>query len=266
MNEPIYVHDPEYFQGDEWSPERLRDLAQSMTPATIAMVQRTWRSLGEGTATKIIAFSDGIRREIGTSWQGGAANNADSKASRYAATADPARTQLDAVASALDPIYQAASALKAGAVPDVQGLNLYDRLTPWLSNADQEYYRRHADGLEAMNTIYRPGIVDTDKTVPVFDRLENIITPPAPTRPSSRTLPDGFGSIPGRPGTAPVDPPGEMPSDDATDRAPRTATAALAQDRPDRRRPVTARRPRRPHPRSAARQHRVCRYPATRRG
>ncbi|WP_072688850.1 hypothetical protein [Rhodococcus marinonascens] len=131
---------PEYFQGDEWSPERLYELAQSMTPASIEMVQRTWCGLGEDTAAQILAFVDGIRREIGTSWQGSAANNADSEASDYARTADPTRSQLDGVASALDPIYQAATQLKAGAVPDVQGLNWYDNLTPWLSNADQEYY------------------------------------------------------------------------------------------------------------------------------
>ncbi|AOW92562.1 hypothetical protein BFN03_07180 [Rhodococcus sp. WMMA185] len=214
MNELIYVPDPEYFQGDEWTPERLYDLAQSMSPATIEQVQSTWRSLGEDASTTIGAFVDGIRREIATSWQGQAASNADSNASDYARSADPTRSQLQGVANALDPIYQAATQLKSGAVPEVQGLNWYDNLTPWLSNADQEYYRRHGEALDAMNNIYRPGVQDTDREVPVFDQLEDVVKPPDSTVPRTGSSPDGHGGGPGRPGTAPVSSPEYGQGDD----------------------------------------------------
>ncbi|MEV0946559.1 hypothetical protein [Rhodococcus sp. NPDC049939] len=204
MNELIYVPDPEYFQGDEWTPERLYDLAQSMSPATIEQVQGTWRTLGEDASTEITAFVDGIRREIGTSWQGPAASNADSQASDYARSADPTRSQLHGVASALDPIYQAATQLKGGAVPDVQGLNWYDNLTPWLSNSDQEYYRRHGEALDAMNNIYRPGVQDTDREVPVFDQLEDVVNSPDPTwPPPEHRRPSASGGT-GDPGAAPI--------------------------------------------------------------
>ncbi|MFZ2173819.1 MAG: hypothetical protein WAW17_07235 [Rhodococcus sp. (in: high G+C Gram-positive bacteria)] len=225
MNEPIYVEDPEYFQGDEWSPEKLRDLAQSMNPGTIEQVQRTWRALGEEAGTKIAAFADGIRREIGGSWHGVAASAADDKAARYGGSADAVKTQLEGVAGSFDPIYNAASQLRGGAVPEVQGLNWYDNLTPWKTDRDDEYYRRHEEALQAMNNIYRPGVQGTDEILPVFGRLEDIVDPPDPIMPTSGSNPGGTAGSPGSSGSAPFAHPGGVPSADGAGLGSAPATA-----------------------------------------
>lgn len=203
MIEPIYVHDPEYFQTDEWSPEELRDAAQSMSPATIDQVQRAWTALGTEGATAITSFSEAITGEIGQSWQGTAATNASGTVVTYKTTADGVQTKLDEVAGSFQPIYDAASRLKGGAVPEVQPQSLWDDITPWKTDTDDEHYRRHAEAVAAMNDIYRPGVVNTDSSVPVIPPLSEAVEAPNPVTPS--------GPSTGGPAVGPAGPTSDIP-------------------------------------------------------
>ncbi|MFD4366676.1 hypothetical protein [Rhodococcus sp. NPDC058521] len=229
MTEPIYVHDPEYFQTDDWSPEELRDAAQSMTPATIDQVQRAWTALGTEGFTKISEFTDSIRREIGLSWQGAAASNALDKVSTYEGTAEGVQTKLNEVAGSFQPIYDAASRLKGGAVPEVQKQSWWDDITPWKTDTDDEHYRRHAEAVAAMNNIYRPGVVGTDGNVPVIPRLSETVDPPNPVVPDG---PNNGGPTagPAGPTSAPGGPTGSPTSGDPTTGNPDGATPGAPSD------------------------------------
>ncbi|QNG18156.1 hypothetical protein G4H71_03200 [Rhodococcus triatomae] len=222
MTEPIYVQDVERFDGSEWSLEQLRDLAQSMNPGTVEQVQRTWRALGAEANTKIVEFADAVRREIAASWQGDAASAADQKTANYSRSAEAVSTQLDGVALSLDPIYQAASSLKGGAVPEVMPLTWWDKITPWKTDSDDEYYRRRDEALEAINTIYPPGVKGTDGSVPVFPPLKDVVEPPDPgADPRGRPFTGGTGggsggTSGGGSGGVPVDPTGDISGDVGT--------------------------------------------------
>ncbi|NLG54447.1 MAG: hypothetical protein GX542_02170 [Rhodococcus sp.] len=180
MSEPIYVSDPEYFQAADWSPEQLREVAQSMSPANVDQVVGVWKGFGADGATQITDFTAALRREIESGWSGAAASAADAKADAYGKSAEPLKADLHSTAGALDPIYQAATRLKGGAVPEVQGLSFWDHLTPWKTDTDDEYYRRHREALDAMNNIYVPGVVGSDGTAQTFTKLPEIATPPTP--------------------------------------------------------------------------------------
>lgn len=180
MSEPIYVSDPEYFQAADWSPEQLHEIAQSMSPANVDQVAGVWNGFGADGAVQITDFIAALRREIESGWSGAAASAADAKADAYAKSAEPLKADLHSTAGALDPIYQAATRLKSGAVPEVQGLSVWDHLTPWKTDTDDEYYRRHREALAAMNTIYVPGVRGSDGTTQTFTKLPDIVTPPDP--------------------------------------------------------------------------------------
>lgn len=231
MIEPIYVHDPEYFQTDEWSPEELRDAAQSMSPATIDQVQRAWTALGEEGSTAITSFSEAVTGEIGQSWQGTAASNAADKVTTYKTTAEGVQTKLTEIAGSFQPIYDAASRLKGGAVPEVQKQSLWDDITPWKTDTDDEHYRRHAEAVAAMNNIYRPGVMDTDSSVPVIPPLSTTVEPPNPAMPGGPAS-GGPAIGPGGPSSNTPGSPAGTPtsSDPLTGNPDGVAPGALADD------------------------------------
>jgi len=245
VTDPAYIKDPENFHSDQWDHARIASAVAGMNVEHVSGIARAWTELGTTTHDAIVEFSDAIKKTIGDSWHGAAASAAYGETERYSTSAPQAQAQaqLHGVADALTPLAETVASLRSQ-VPETIGTGLWDKLTPWDTDTEDEYYRREGEAREKMATIYNPGLATSDGNVPSFTKPESIVDVPAgPAGPgvdSASGTPGSSdrlgGPSAGQPnsGDAPVsDPSGEpgvdgAPAADGTQQNAATAPSAAA--------------------------------------
>ncbi|MCQ4117603.1 hypothetical protein [Rhodococcus tibetensis] len=178
MADPQYIKDPENFHSDRWDHARIVNAVANMDGNHIDDVARAWAELGSAASESIVAFSDAVKKQISASWQGAAASAAYAETERYATSAPEAREQLHGVAGALTPLIDTVTAL-GDRVPQTVGTGLWDKLTPWDTDTEDEVYRREDEARDAMATVYNPGLATSDGSVPEFTKPESRVDVPA---------------------------------------------------------------------------------------
>ncbi|MBV6759375.1 hypothetical protein [Rhodococcus opacus] len=178
MTDPAYIKDPENFHSDQWDHARIASAVAGMDVEHVSGIARAWTELGTTAHDAIVEFSDAIKKTIGESWQGAAASAAYAETERYSMSAPEAQDQLHGVAAALTPLAETVASLRSQ-VPETIGTGLWDKLTPWDTDTEDEYYRREGEAREKMATIYNPGLATSDGNVPSFTRPESIVDVPS---------------------------------------------------------------------------------------
>ncbi|MDF3306320.1 hypothetical protein P3H15_14925 [Rhodococcus sp. T2V] len=244
MTDPAYIKDPENFHSDQWDHARIASAVAGMDVEHVSGVARAWTELGTTAHDAIVEFSDAIKKTISESWQGSAASAAYVETERYSTSAPEAQDQLHGVAAALTPLAETVASLRSQ-VPETIGTGLWDKLTPWDTDTEDEYYRREGEAREKMATIYNPGLATSDGNVPSFTRPESRVdVPSGPSAPGvdyssgAPTSSDRFGGpSAGQPasGAAPDSDASASPGTPAADgtqedanTAPSSATAPAA--------------------------------------
>ncbi|MEN0134692.1 MAG: hypothetical protein AAGC80_06065 [Rhodococcus sp. (in: high G+C Gram-positive bacteria)] len=174
MTDPAYIKDPENFHSDRWDHARIASAVAGMDVEHVSGIARAWTDLGTTAHDAIVEFSDAIKKTISESWQGAAASAAYSETERYSTSAPQAQDQLHGVAAALTPLAETVASLRSQ-VPETIGTGLWDKLTPWDTDTEDEYYRRDGEAREKMATIFNPGLATSDGNVPSFTRPESIV-------------------------------------------------------------------------------------------
>ncbi|MFC9838136.1 hypothetical protein ACFVKB_30655 [Rhodococcus sp. NPDC127530] len=223
MTDPAYIKDPENFHSDQWDHARIASAVAGMNVEHVSGIARAWAELGTTAHHAIVEFSDAIKKTISESWQGAAASAAYCETERYSTSAPQAQEQLHGVAAALTPLAETVASLRSQ-VPETIGTGLWDKLTPWDTDTEDEYYRREDEAREKMATIYNPGLATSDGNVPSFTKPESIVdVPSGPAGPGidyaggTPSSTDRFGGpSAGQPnsGDAPVNDPSAEPSVD----------------------------------------------------
>ncbi|MGW4340719.1 PPE domain-containing protein [Rhodococcus koreensis] len=178
MTDPAYIKDPENFHSDQWDHARIASAVAGMDVEHVSGVARAWTELGTTAHDAIVEFSDAIKKTISESWQGSAASAAYVETERYSTSAPEAQDQLHGVAAALTPLAETVASLRSQ-VPETIGTGLWDKLTPWDTDTEDEYYRREGEAREKMATIYNPGLATSDGNVPSFTRPESRVDVPS---------------------------------------------------------------------------------------
>ncbi|TQC41447.1 hypothetical protein EEB14_54760, partial [Rhodococcus sp. WS4] len=183
MTDPAYIKDPENFHSDQWDHARIASAVANMDAEHVGGIARAWTELGTTAHDAIVEFSDAIKKTISESWHGAAASAAYGETERYSSSAPQAQEQLHGVAGALTPLVETVASLRSQ-VPETIGTGLWDKLTPWDTDTEDEYYRRDGEAREKMATIYNPGLATSDGNVPSFTKPESIVDVPSdPTGP-----------------------------------------------------------------------------------
>ena len=243
MTDPAYIKDPENFHSDQWDHARIASAVAGMNVEHVSGIARAWTELGTTAHDAIVEFSDAIKKAINESWHGAAASAAYGETERYSTSAPQAQEQLHGVADALTPLAETVASLRSQ-VPETNGTGLWDKLTPWDTDTEDEYYRREGEAREKMATIYNPGLATSDGNVPSFTKPESIVDVPSGPAGPGVDYPSGTpgssdrlgGPSAGQPnsGDAPVsDPSGEpgvdgAPAADGTQQNAATAPSAAA--------------------------------------
>ena len=178
MTDPGYIKDPENFHSDQWDHARIASAVAGMNVENVSGIARAWAELGTTAHDAIVEFSDAIKKTISESWHGAAASAAYRETERYSTSAPQAQQQLHGVADALTPLAETVASLRSQ-VPETIGTGLWDKLTPWDTDTEDEYYRREGEAREKMATIYNPGLVTSDGNVPSFTKPESIVDVPS---------------------------------------------------------------------------------------
>ncbi|WP_370181375.1 hypothetical protein [Rhodococcus wratislaviensis] len=178
MTDPAYIKDPENFHSDQWDHARIASAVAGMNVENVSGIARAWAELGTTAHDAIVEFSDAIKKTISESWQGAAASAAYGETERYSSSASQAQAQLHGVAGALTPLAETVASLRSQ-VPETIGTGLWDKLTPWDTDTEDEYYRREGEAREKMATIYNPGLATSDGNVPSFTKPESIVDVPS---------------------------------------------------------------------------------------
>lgn len=215
--DPEYIKDPENFHSDGWDHARIANAVAGMDGNQISAVARAWTELGSAAGETIVAFSDAVKKQIRESWQGAAASAAYAETERYAGSAPEARDQLHGVAGALTPLIDTVTALR-GRVPQTVGTGLWDKLTPWDTDTEDEVYRREGEARDAMATVYNPGLATSDGSVPEFTKPESRVdVPSGPSGPGvdhGSSAPNSSDRIGGPSAVQPLS--GEAPAGEST--------------------------------------------------
>ncbi|MGV9866753.1 PPE domain-containing protein [Rhodococcus koreensis] len=254
MTDPAYIKDPENFHSDQWDHARIASAVAGMDVEHVSGVARAWTELGTTAHDAIVEFSDAIKKTISESWQGSAASAAYVETERYSTSAPEAQDQLHGVAAALTPLAETVASLRSQ-VPETIGTGLWDKLTPWDTDTEDEYYRREGEAREKMATIYNPGLATSDGNVPSFTRPESRVdVPSGPSAPGvdySSGAPSSSEQF-GRPSTGRPSA-GDAPDIDSPDSdasaAPGTPAADSAQQNAETVPSSATARRRRPRPR-----------------
>ena len=178
MTDPAYIKDPENFHSDQWDHARIASAVAGMDVEHVSGIARAWTELGTTAHDAIVEFSDAIKKTISESWQGAAASAAYSETERYSTSAPQAQDQLHGVAAALTPLAETVASLRSQ-VPETIGTGLWDKLTPWDTDTEDEYYRRDGEAREKMATIFNPGLATSDGNVPSFTKPVSIVDVPS---------------------------------------------------------------------------------------
>ncbi|MFE5706625.1 hypothetical protein [Rhodococcus koreensis] len=178
MTDPACIKDPENFHSDQWDHARIASAVAGMDVEHVSGIARAWTELGTTAHDAIVEFSDAIKKAISESWQGAAASAAYGETERYSTSAPEAQDQLHGVAAALTPLAETVASLRSQ-VPETIGTGLWDKLTPWDTDTEDEYYRREGEAREKMATIYNPGLATSDGNVPAFTRPESRVDVPS---------------------------------------------------------------------------------------
>src|SRR6478735_8785686 len=174
MTDPAYIKDPENFHSDQWDHARIASAVAGMNVENVSGIARAWAELGTTAHDAIVEFSDAIKKTISGSWHGAAASAAYGETERYSTSAPQAQQQLHGVADALTPLAETVASLRSQ-VPETIGTGLWDKLMPWDTDTEDEYYRREGAAREKMATIYNPGLATSDGNVPSFTKPESIV-------------------------------------------------------------------------------------------
>jgi uncharacterized protein YukE len=174
VTDPAYIKDPENFHSDQWDHARIASAVAGMDVELVSGIARAWTELGTTAHDAIVEFSDAIKKTIAESWQGAAASAASGETQRYSSSAAQAQEQLHGVAAALTPLAETVASLRSQ-VPETIGTGLWDKLTPWDTDTEDEYYRREGEAREKMAAIYNPGLATSDGNVPSFTTPESIV-------------------------------------------------------------------------------------------
>ncbi|MFD7011549.1 hypothetical protein [Rhodococcus jostii] len=218
MTDPAYIKDPENFHSDQWDHARIASAVAGMNVENVSGIARAWAELGTTAHDAIVEFSDAIKKTISESWHGAASSAAYGETERYSTSAPLAQQQLHGVADALTPLAETVASLRSQ-VPETIGTGLWDKLTPWDTDTEDEYYRREGEAREKMATIYNPGLATSDGNVPSFTKPESIVdVPSGPVGPGvdyasgSPSSSDRFGGPSGGQPTS-----GDVPVSDPSD-------------------------------------------------
>ncbi|MFC0447881.1 hypothetical protein [Rhodococcus jostii] len=191
MTDPAYIKDPENFHSDQWDHARIANAVASMDAEHGGGIARAWTELGTTAHDTIVEFSDAIKKTISESWHGAAASAAYGETERYSSSAPQAQEQLHGVAGALTPLVETVASLRSQ-VPETIGTGLWDKLTRWDTDTEDEYSRREGEAREKMATIYNPGLATSDGNVPSFTKPESIVD--VPSGPPGPGVGDGGGA------------------------------------------------------------------------
>lgn len=169
---------------DAMSHEDIWAKAGSLDPATIDQTSNNWRALGFEAARSAAAFSKQIADQIGTNWQGPAADAAGQGVQKYANSSVELMLSADTLATKVMESYGGVTSTKAMLPPPVPyagGEKILDVLTwgtrTFLPGDMKSIQHAHEEAEEAarsvMKTQYAPVIRQAAVQVPVLPPAVN---------------------------------------------------------------------------------------------
>jgi len=219
--------DPETLTGsDEFATltlEQMRDLSNEIKPDVVQAVSEAWDKIGKTLGDATTALSDGLKKTVGTGWQGQAAGSAADAIGQLTQTSSDnaqsaqmvgmkvafAQRGSDETLRTLGPVLAAAA--PSGPLPTVLGSNgkplsmggpeipgatsPIPILAATQSEASQKEEARQAC-LQVLNNVYAPGMHGGDQGVPVLPSVHQIANPVGPITPGP-TTPGPTAPVPG---------------------------------------------------------------------
>ncbi|MCX5042275.1 hypothetical protein OG921_03590 [Aldersonia sp. NBC_00410] len=162
--DPQYVH---ALAVDGWSLGKIVGLVQPMSAAGPGGLDAGWAALAKDIHAEITQFSTTSATKLGETWQSKAGTLATGALTKeYAPTADQGAGAFQEVARTLTELAGAVSAVQQG-VPEKIDKGFWDKVSPWDTDTEDEYYRRQGEARAAL-TSYNTNLVTTDGTVPGF--------------------------------------------------------------------------------------------------
>ncbi|WP_157108345.1 hypothetical protein [Aldersonia kunmingensis] len=217
--------DPQYVRAlavDGWSLDKIVGVVEPMSAEGAGSLDGGWAGLANESHQVITAFVTGLGTKVGEHWTGTAATAATDKLNtKYAPCAQGSADAFTAVGTTLAQLSQAVAAVRT-AVPASVDKGVWDKVTPWDTDTEDEYYRRQAEAQVAL-AGYNTDLVKTDGAVPMFsmfgtDGPPPITAPPGTGWPSSDSSGNG-----GSPGSSPASAPTNGTQTDQSTQASTTA-------------------------------------------
>ncbi|OZD63734.1 hypothetical protein CH263_15705 [Rhodococcus sp. 06-1059B-a] len=230
------------------SHEDIWSKAQALQAEHIDATSGNWRILGNNAATDAAAFALKVTNQVGTNWQGAAAEAAGQGVDRYATSAGELMLAADGLSQKVQATSAGVSATRAALPPPVPygtGEKIFDVgswLTRTLLPGDLKSFQHlHEEAEEAARTVmksqYAPVIREAAVQVPVLPPALNPLSgsegltfsSPGASRPDSGG--SGWGGMsggsagPGSAGTTTANPGGDAA---ATPQAPSTEASSWA--------------------------------------
>ncbi|NLG56385.1 MAG: hypothetical protein GX542_12205 [Rhodococcus sp.] len=196
-NEPKYVNMCEYFSGDSMSFERLVEISEKMNTSTASTLEQGWNKLGSDFAKRTEEFDAEFTKTLDEAWTGSGAQAAKSSFREYVKSTEDSESKFKGVSGALADIVAAVKAVTntGSGIPEyISKGGVYNTLTPWDTDTEDEYHRRHGQALTAIS-LYTANLGSAETPVPQFPKLETKMDTGNPNTPGGPG-----GTNPGGPG------------------------------------------------------------------